>query len=56
MDSGVLAASLHGEAPMPGNGEMTCYLRFTTERRIHAWGPIEKYRTRIFERVGFNNA
>ncbi|MCI4495133.1 hypothetical protein MRT09_25385, partial [Escherichia coli] len=28
MDSGVLSAVVtgYGEAPMPGNGEMTCYL------------------------------
>ncbi|NPJ15617.1 MobA/MobL family protein, partial [Escherichia coli] len=55
MDSGVLSAVVtgYGEAPMPGNGEMTCYLLLHNRNGEYTlWGnELEKYRTRIFERV-----
>ena len=55
MDSGVLRAVVtgYGEAPMPGNGEMTCYLLLHNRNGEYTlWGnELEKYRTRIFERV-----
>ena len=55
MDSGVLKAVVtgYGEAPMPGNGEMTCYLLLHNRNGEYTlWGnELEKYRTRIFERV-----
>ncbi|KPF23661.1 MobQ family relaxase, partial [Salmonella enterica] len=55
MDSGVLRAVVtgYGEAPMPGNGEMTCYLLLHNRNGEYTlWGnELEKYRTRIFESV-----
>lgn len=55
MDSGVLSAVVtgYGEAPMPGNGEMTCYLLLHNRNGEYTlWGnELEKYRTRIFESV-----
>ena len=55
MDSGVLRAVVtgYGEAPMPGNGEMTCYLLLHNRNGVYTlWGnELEKYRTRIFESV-----
>ena len=55
MDSGVLRAVVtgYGEAPMPGNGEMTSYLLLHNRNGEYTlWGnELEKYRTRIFERV-----
>ncbi|MDO1801746.1 conjugal transfer protein, partial [Escherichia coli] len=52
---GVLSAVVtgYGEAPMPGNGEMTCYLLLHNRNGEYTlWGnELEKYRTRIFERV-----
>ena len=55
MDSGVLKAVVtgYGEAPMPGNGEMTCYLLLHNRNGEYTlWGnELEKYRTRIFESV-----
>ncbi|MEH4226114.1 conjugal transfer protein, partial [Escherichia coli] len=55
MDSGVLSAVVtgYGEAPMPGNWEMTCYLLLHNRNGEYTlWGnELEKYRTRIFERV-----
>ncbi|EFF9567742.1 MobA/MobL family protein [Salmonella enterica] len=55
MDSGVLSAAVtgYGEAPMPGNGEMTCYLLLHNRNGEYTlWGnELEKYRTRIFECV-----
>ncbi|HAW5014410.1 TPA: MobQ family relaxase [Escherichia coli] len=55
MDSGVLKAVVtgYGEAPMPGNGEMTCYLLLHNRNGEYTlWGnELEKYRTRIFECV-----
>ena len=55
MDSGVLSAVVtgYGEAPMPGNGEMTCYLLLHNRNGEYTlWGnELEKYRTRIFECV-----
>lgn len=55
MDSGVLSAVVtgYGEAPMPGNGEMTSYLLLHNRNGEYTlWGnELEKYRTRIFERV-----
>ena len=55
MDSGVLKAVVtgYGEAPMPGNGEMTCYLLLHNRNGEYTlWGnELEKYRARIFERV-----
>lgn len=55
IDSGVLSAVVtgYGEAPMPGNGEMTCYLLLHNRNGEYTlWGnELEKYRTRIFERV-----
>ncbi|MDF6984374.1 MobA/MobL family protein, partial [Escherichia coli] len=52
MDSGVLSAVVtgYGEAPMPGNGEMTCYLLLHNRNGEYTlWGnELEKYRTRIF--------
>lgn len=55
MDSGVLSAVVtgYGEAPMPGNGEMTCYLLLHNRNGEYTlWGnELEKYRTRIFEHV-----
>ncbi|WP_396015758.1 MobQ family relaxase [Escherichia coli] len=55
MDSGVLRAVVtgYGEAPMPGNGEMTCYLLLHNRNGEYTlWGnELEKYRTRIFECV-----
>ena len=55
MDSGVLKAVVtgYGEAPMPGNGEMTRYLLLHNRNGEYTlWGnELEKYRTRIFERV-----
>ncbi|HDJ1962900.1 TPA: MobA/MobL family protein, partial [Salmonella enterica subsp. enterica serovar Concord] len=55
MDSGVLKAVVtgYGEAPMPGNGEMTCYLLLHNRNGEYTlWGnELEKYRARIFESV-----
>ena len=55
MDSGVLKAVVtgYGEAPMPGNGEMTCYLLLHNRNGEYTlWGnELEKYRSRIFESV-----
>ncbi len=55
MDSGVLRAVVtgYGEAPMPGNGEMTCYLLLHNRNGEYTlWGnELEKYRARIFESV-----
>ena len=55
MDSGVLRAVVtgYGEAPMPGNGEMTCYLLLHNRNGEYTlWGnELEKYRSRIFESV-----
>lgn len=55
MDSGVLKAVVtgYGEAPMPGNGEMTCYLLLHNRNGEYTlWGnEMEKYRARIFESV-----
>ena len=55
MDSGVLKAVVtgYGEAPMLGNGEMTCYLLLHNRNGEYTlWGnELEKYRTRIFESV-----
>ena len=55
MDSGVLSAVVtgYGEAPMPGNGEMTCYLLLHNRNGEYTlWGnELEKYRARIFESV-----
>ncbi|HBD5001049.1 TPA: MobA/MobL family protein [Escherichia coli] len=55
MDSGVLSAVVtgYGEAPMPGNGEMTCYLLLHNRSGEYTlWGnELEKYRARIFESV-----
>ena len=55
MDSGVLKAVVtgYGEAPMPGNGEMTCYLLLHNRNGEYPlWGnELEKYRARIFESV-----
>ncbi|MGT1022095.1 MobQ family relaxase, partial [Salmonella enterica] len=55
MNSGVLRAVVtgYGEAPMPGNGEMTCYLLLHNRNGEYTlWGnELEKYRTRIFESV-----
>ncbi|GDB94250.1 conjugal transfer protein [Escherichia coli] len=55
MDSGVLKAVVtgYGEAPMLGNGEMTCYLLLHNRNGEYTlWGnELEKYRARIFESV-----
>ncbi|TRJ26295.1 conjugal transfer protein, partial [Salmonella enterica subsp. enterica serovar Kiambu] len=55
MDSGVLRAVVtgYGEAPMPGNGEMTCYLLLHNRNGEYTlWGnEPEKYRNMIFESV-----
>ncbi|EBO8296282.1 conjugal transfer protein [Salmonella enterica] len=55
MDSGVLKAVVtgYGEAPMPGNGKMTCYLLLHNRNGEYTlWGnELEKYRSRIFECV-----
>ena len=55
IDSGVLRAVVtgYGVAPMPDDGEMTCYLLLHNRNGEYTlWGnELEKYRTRIFERV-----